>query len=92
MLAAHGRRRVFTDSDLPYSLQDLSAVVAAFGEADVVVGSRGGARANRAGSRKKGAAGTGRGSASRWFSRLATRVCVHVGPSVRGPTVRSFIL
>jgi hypothetical protein len=73
MLAAHGRRRVFTDSDLPYSLQDLSAVVAALGEADVVVGSRGGPKMSRIGSRKRGAAGPGRGSASRWFSRLATR-------------------
>lgn len=40
MLAAKGRKRVFTDSDIPYRLTDLAAVVAELDRFSVVIGDR----------------------------------------------------
>jgi hypothetical protein len=74
ILAARGRSRVFTDSDLPYSLQDLTAVVTALGQVDIAVGGRpAGRKRGRAESRRRGPAEPGRGLASWVFSQLASR-------------------
>ncbi len=67
MLSAGGRRRLFTDSDLPYRIEDLSAALSALAEADVVVGNR-----MLAGSKRISQASLRRRMTSRVFHRLAS--------------------
>ncbi len=69
MLAARGRRRVFTDSDLPYRLRDLSAVVDALADSDIAAGNRSVGRARSAEETRP----LGRRLSSRVFSSLVSR-------------------
>ncbi len=68
MLVAHGRKVVFTDSDLPYSLKNLSAVVAALDQTDVAVGTRTGAHGGR-----RADPGSARQMSSKSFSAMVSR-------------------